>query len=83
LNDRAARGVGLQENGMSDEYQDWQAKTVKVVKNPDNVCALWPADRANAPGWEDVGVSGSKDECLQYIRDHCDGNCRLRDQTAD
>jgi uncharacterized protein YbdZ (MbtH family) len=68
---------------MSDEYQDWQDKTVKVVKNQDNVCSIWPADRENAPGWEDVGFSGTKAECLQYVNEHCDGNCRLREEVID
>jgi uncharacterized protein YbdZ (MbtH family) len=67
---------------MSDEYQDWQDKTVKVVKNSDNVCSIWPADRENAPGWEDVGFSGTKAECLQYVKEHCDGNCRLREKVV-
>lgn len=63
---------------MSEEYPDWQDGRVKVVKNLDNVCSIWPADRANALGWEDVGFSGTKQECLEYVKQHCDGNCRLR-----
>jgi MbtH protein len=65
---------------MSDEYRDWQDGTVKVVKNGDNVCSIWPADRENAPGWEDVGFSGTKEECLDYVTRQCDGNCRLLDE---
>jgi uncharacterized protein YbdZ (MbtH family) len=67
---------------MSDQYQDWQDGPVKVVKGKDNVCSIWPADRENAPGWEDVGVSGTKEECLKYVSDHCDENCRLRDDVV-
>ena len=63
---------------MSDEYQDWQDGAVKVVKNRDNVCSIWPADRENASGWEDVGFAGTKQECLEFVKQHCDGNCRLR-----
>jgi uncharacterized protein YbdZ (MbtH family) len=62
---------------MSEEYPDWQDGQLKVVKNPDGVCSIWPAGRANARGWEDVGFSGTKDECLEYVRAHCDGDCRL------
>ncbi len=67
---------------MSEEYPDWQDGRVKVVKNTDNVCSIWPADRENALGWEDVGYAGSKAECLEYIKEHCDGNCRLLDAQA-
>jgi len=68
---------------MSEEYPDWQDGALKVVKNPKNVCSIWPANRANAMGWEDVGFSGSKDECLEYVRTHCDGNCRLLPQAPE
>lgn len=62
---------------MAEEYQDWQDEPVKVVKNHENVCSIWPADRQNPSGWEDVGVSGTKAECLEFVKAHCDGNCRL------
>jgi uncharacterized protein YbdZ (MbtH family) len=64
---------------MSEEYPDWQDGPLKVVKNGERVCSIWPADRANAPGWEDVGFSGSREECLDYVTKHCDGFCRLLD----
>lgn len=67
---------------MSDEYPDWQDETVKVVMNSQRICSIWPATRKNAPGWEDVGVTGSKDECLEFIRTHCDGFCRLREHST-
>ena len=63
---------------MSEEYRDWQDETVKVVKNHENYCSIWPADKENAPGWEDVGISGNKEECLAYITEHCDENCILQ-----
>ena len=62
---------------MSEQYPDWQDGALKVVKNGDNVCSIWPAGRANALGWDDVGFSGSKDECLEYVKQNCDRNCRL------
>jgi uncharacterized protein YbdZ (MbtH family) len=64
---------------MSEEYTDWQDSEVRVVKNQDGTCSIWPADRANAPGWEDVGFRGTKAECLEYVTEHCDSNCRLKE----
>lgn len=63
---------------MSEEYPDWQDGQLKVVMNGERVCSIWPADRANAPGWEDVGFSGSRAECLEFVKQNCDGFCRLR-----
>jgi uncharacterized protein YbdZ (MbtH family) len=65
---------------MSEEYPDWQDEPVKVVKGKDNVCSIWPADRENPPGWFDVGFSGTKQECLDFVNQHCDGNARLREE---
>jgi MbtH protein len=39
----------------------------KVVVNHEEQYSIWPADRENALGWNDVGKSGSKQECLGYI----------------
>ncbi|MBB5953904.1 MbtH protein [Saccharothrix tamanrassetensis] len=39
----------------------------KVVVNHEEQYSIWPTDRANAPGWSDVGVSGTKEECLAHI----------------
>ena len=39
----------------------------KVVKNHEEQYSIWPADRDNASGWTDVGVSGLKKECLDHI----------------
>ena len=62
---------------MSEEYPDWQDEKVKVVRNHEMVVSIWPADRENALGWFDVGMAGSKEECLAWVEKHCDGNCRL------
>jgi MbtH protein len=64
---------------MSDEHRDWQDDRVKVVRNHEKVVSIWPSDRENALGWYDVGVEGSKEECLQWVKENCDGNCRLID----
>ncbi len=42
----------------------------KVVMNHEEQYSIWPADRENALGWNDVGItSGSKAECLGYIKE--------------
>lgn len=41
----------------------------KVVRNHEEQYSIWPADRENALGWEDVGKSGPKAECLAYIKE--------------
>ena len=50
-----------------DEQED---KTIyKVVVNHEEQYSIWPADRENPLGWQDVGKSGLKDECLAYIKE--------------
>jgi MbtH protein len=39
----------------------------KVVINHEEQYSIYPANRDNPPGWIDVGVSGTKEECLDYI----------------
>lgn len=41
----------------------------KVVVNHEEQFSIWPADREPPRGWMDVGRSGSKAECLAYIKD--------------
>ena len=41
----------------------------KVVVNHEEQYSLWPADRENALGWRDAGRSGTKEECLAYVRE--------------
>jgi MbtH protein len=38
-----------------------------VVVNHEQQYSIWPAGLANAPGWQDAGMSGSRDECLAFI----------------
>ncbi|HEV7905842.1 MAG TPA: MbtH family protein [Pyrinomonadaceae bacterium] len=42
--------------------------TYKVVVNHEEQYSIWPADRENASGWQDVGKTGTKEECLAYIK---------------
>lgn len=39
----------------------------KVVVNHEEQYSIWPIDRENAPGWNDTGKSGTKQECLAYV----------------
>ncbi len=45
-------------------------KTIyKVVLNDEEQYSIWPADRANPLGWRDAGKSGTRQECLAYIKE--------------
>lgn len=41
----------------------------KVVLNHEEQYSIWPADRENALGWNDAGKTGTKAECLDYIKE--------------
>ena len=41
----------------------------KVVINDEEQYSIWPESRENPVGWHDVGKSGRKDECLNYIKE--------------
>ena len=51
----------------SDERED--NRIYKVVVNHEDQFSIWPADRENALGWNDVGKTGTKAECLEYIKE--------------
>jgi MbtH protein len=48
---------------------DTTPEILKVVVNHEEQYSLWPSYRENPPGWRDAGKSGSKEECLAYIRE--------------
>ncbi len=50
-----------------DETED--STIYKVVMNHEEQYSIWPADRENALGWNDVGKVGTKAECLAYIEE--------------
>lgn len=50
-----------------DEREDH--RTYKVVVNHEEQYSIWFADRENPLGWNDVGKSGTKEECLSYIKE--------------
>ncbi len=51
---------------MSDKED---TRIYKVVKNHEEQYSIWPADRENALGWSDAGKTGTKTECLDYIKE--------------
>ncbi len=44
------------------ELEGWS-----VVKSLEGDYSLWSTSRKIPWGWEEVGFSGTKDQCLQYI----------------
>jgi MbtH protein len=52
---------------MADEEID--SSVYKVVVNGEEQYSIWPQTRQNALGWNDAGMSGSKAECLAYIKE--------------
>ncbi len=52
---------------MNREEED--TTVYKVVVNHEEQYSIWPADRDNPCGWNDVGKSGRKAECLAYIEE--------------
>lgn len=53
---------------MSQEQQD-DTRQYKVVINHEEQYSIWFAERENPLGWKDVGKSGTKQECLAYIKE--------------
>jgi MbtH protein len=41
----------------------------QVVVNHEEQYSIWPADRENARGWTNAGKSGTKEECLAFIKE--------------
>jgi MbtH protein len=41
----------------------------KVVVNHEEQYSIWPVDREIPLGWREVGKSGSKPDCLAYIKE--------------
>jgi MbtH protein len=49
--------------------EDEDNSMYKVVVNHEEQYSIWPADRENPLGWQDVGKIGLKPECLAYIKE--------------
>jgi MbtH protein len=44
-------------------------RVYKVVVNAEQQYSIWPLERESPPGWSEVGKSGSKADCLAYIKE--------------
>jgi MbtH protein len=55
---------------MSTSEPDRQDSEIlyKVVMNHEEQYSIWPVDRDNAPGWKDEGTSGTRQACLDHIK---------------
>ena len=50
--------------------EEREEKTLyKVIVDHEHQYSIWPADRENALGWNDTGKHGTKQECMDYIRE--------------
>jgi MbtH protein len=47
--------------------QEDEKTPYRVVVNHEEQYSIWPVGRELPAGWNDVGKSGSKAECLEYI----------------
>jgi MbtH protein len=52
---------------VEDEQED--TTIYKVVVNHEEQYSIWPEHRENPLGWNDVGKTGLKAECLAYIKE--------------
>jgi len=51
-------------------HEEQEDKTIyNVVINHEEQYSIWPAHRENPLGWNSVGKSGLKAECLAYIKE--------------
>ncbi|HET9838750.1 MAG TPA: MbtH family protein [Candidatus Angelobacter sp.] len=41
----------------------------RVVLNHEEQYSIWPANKELPLGWNDAGKSGTKEECLAYIKE--------------
>jgi MbtH protein len=46
---------------------DTDTRRYDVVRNDEDQYSIWPTDRPLPTGWDAVGVSGSKADCLEHI----------------
>lgn len=53
---------------MTSIFDDEEAE-FNVVMNHEEQYSIWPAYREPPAGWEKIGKSGKKKECLAYIEE--------------
>jgi MbtH protein len=42
-------------------------RTYKVVRNDEEQYSVWPSEKPIPAGWQEVGVEGTEEICLQHI----------------
>lgn len=52
---------------MTEDTED--TRTYKVVINHEEQYSIWFADRELPAGWREAGKTGSRTECLEYIKE--------------
>lgn len=50
-------------------YDEEDTRTYIAVVNHEEQYSIWLADKEIPLGWKDVGVKGSKEECLAHIKE--------------
>ncbi|MFI1016462.1 MbtH family protein [Streptomyces sp. NPDC020965] len=50
-------------------FDDDDDREYTVVINDEEQYSIWPKGRDIPAGWHEVGAAGSKDTCLQYIKE--------------
>jgi MbtH protein len=52
-----------------DQAQESREPTYTVVINVEEQYSIWLKDQEVPLGWREAGYTGTKEECLHYIRD--------------
>lgn len=59
----------MRSKDMQENLPDWQHGELKVVLNDEGQYSIWPLERATPAGWREVGKTGDKAACLEFIRE--------------
>jgi MbtH protein len=59
----------MADTGTSTDNEVEDKTTYVVVVNDEEQYSLWPSGRELPLGWQEAGKTGTKDECMAYIRD--------------
>jgi MbtH protein len=51
------------------QADDDAVRQFRVVVNHEEQYSIWPHERPNPAGWRDGGRTGSREECLAYIKE--------------
>jgi MbtH protein len=67
---RQTKAASAQKKADKAPAQQEEDKTIyKVVVNHEEQYSIWPAYKDIPQGWSDTGKTGTKDECLAYIKE--------------